>query len=91
MAVSSADTTKDEHGDKIASGCGAASAGVDPALLRTEHGRAGRHAAMLLIDWRKIGPPVYNQAILDAQQAMQEKIAEIDATCYEAEATYWKK
>jgi hypothetical protein len=28
---------------------------------------------------------------MDAQQAMQEKIAEIVATCYETELAYWKK
>jgi uncharacterized protein (DUF2164 family) len=55
--------------------------------------QVGTLKAKLLLDFclREIGPPVYNQAILDAQQAMQEKIAEIDATCYEPESGYWKK
>jgi uncharacterized protein (DUF2164 family) len=49
--------------------------------------------AKLLLDFcvREIGPSVYNQAILDAQAAMQEKIAEIDASCYETEFPYWNK
>ena len=53
----------------------------------------GTLKAKLLLDFclREIGPSVYNQAILDAQAAMQDKIAEIDATCYEAEFGYWKK
>ena len=53
----------------------------------------GELKAKLLLDFclREIGPSVYNQAILDAQAAMQDKIAEIDASCYETEFGYWKK
>ena len=53
----------------------------------------GTLKAKLLLDFclREIGPSVYNQAILDAQAAMQDKIADIDASCYETEFAYWKK
>lgn len=49
--------------------------------------------ARLLLDFclREIGPSVYNQAILDAQAAMQDRIAELQTECYEAEFSYWKK
>ena len=53
----------------------------------------GELKARLLLDFclREIAPSVYNQAVLDAQAALHEKIAEIDATCYETEFGYWKK
>lgn len=49
--------------------------------------------ARLLLDFclREIGPSVYNQAVQDAQAAMQDKIAEIETTCYETEFSYWQK
>ncbi|SFU52913.1 DUF2164 domain-containing protein [Pseudoduganella namucuonensis] len=53
----------------------------------------GELKARLFLDYclREIGPSVYNQAIQDAQAAMQDKIAEIDTTCYEHEFSYWQK
>lgn len=53
----------------------------------------GELKARLLLDYclREIGPSVYNQAILDAQAAMQDRIAEIETVCYETEFSYWKK
>lgn len=53
----------------------------------------GELKAKLLLDFclREIAPSVYNQAILDAQAAMQDRIAEIDTVCYETEFGYWKK
>lgn len=49
--------------------------------------------ARLLLDFcvREIGPSVYNQAVQDAQSAMQDKIAEIETSCYETEFPYWNK
>ncbi|MBF8177886.1 DUF2164 domain-containing protein [Herminiimonas contaminans] len=49
--------------------------------------------AKLLLDYcvRELGPCIYNQAIVDAQSAMQDKVAELDVTCYEAEFGYWSK
>ena len=53
----------------------------------------GELKARLLLDFclREIGPSVYNQAVLDAQAAMQDKIAEIDTVCYKTEFSYWRK
>jgi uncharacterized protein (DUF2164 family) len=53
----------------------------------------GTLKARLLLDFcvREIGPSVYNQAIQDAQAAMQEKVAELDTSCYEREFEYWQK
>lgn len=49
--------------------------------------------ARLLLDFciREIGPSIYNQAITEAQSAMQDKVAELDVSCYEAEFSYWSK
>lgn len=49
--------------------------------------------AMLLLDFclEEIGPTIYNQAIADAQQFMQEKLVDMDANCHEPEFTYWVK
>ena len=49
--------------------------------------------ARLLLDFclREIGPSIYNQAVRDAQEVMQEKISEIDTNCYESEFAYWPK
>lgn len=49
--------------------------------------------AKLLLDFcvREIGPGIYNQAIQDAQSHLQDKVADMDAECYEAEHGYWRK
>ena len=74
---------------------------VEPRLLSSiqhycaEHmdQQVGTLKAKLLRDFclRETGPSAYNQAIADAQQQRQQKIAEIDATCDETEFAYWKK
>ena len=47
----------------------------------------------LLLDFciKEIGPPIYNQAITDAQSHLQDKVAEMDGACHALESTYWKK
>lgn len=49
--------------------------------------------ATLLLDFcvREIGPSIYNQAILDAQSHLQDKVAEMDGDCHETEFSYWRK
>ena len=49
--------------------------------------------ASLLLDFclREIGPTVYNGAITDAQAYMQDKVADVEGSCYEPEFGYWKK
>lgn len=48
--------------------------------------------ASLLLDYflQDIAPSVYNQAVLDAQAFMQEKVADLEASCYEPEFGFWK-
>jgi uncharacterized protein (DUF2164 family) len=38
---------------------------------------------------KEIGPTIYNRAISDAQSYMQDKVADIDGSCYEPEFGYW--
>jgi len=40
---------------------------------------------------KEIGPSIYNQAILDAQSVMADKVSDLDNTCYEPEFMYWEK
>jgi uncharacterized protein (DUF2164 family) len=53
----------------------------------------GELKARLFLDFcvKEIGASIYNQAILDAQSHMQDKVAEMDGACYETEFAYWKK
>ena len=49
--------------------------------------------AILLLDYflEEIGPTIYNKAISDAQAYMQEKLSDLDGTCYEPEFVHWKQ
>ncbi|PLC49803.1 hypothetical protein CR159_10945 [Pollutimonas subterranea] len=38
---------------------------------------------------QEFGPSIYNQAVQDAQEYMQEKAAEMEISCYAPEFTYW--
>ena len=40
---------------------------------------------------QEICPNVYNQAIADAQSFIDEKVSDLDGTCYEPEFDYWKE
>ena len=39
----------------------------------------------------EIGPSVYNGAVADAQTFLRDRLADLEATCYEPEFTYWPK
>ena len=47
--------------------------------------------AELFLDFglREIGACVYNQAIADAQTFFQDKVADLEGSCYEPEFDYW--
>jgi uncharacterized protein (DUF2164 family) len=53
----------------------------------------GELKAGLLLDFclKEICPTVYNLAIREAQAYMQEKVTDLDGTCFQVEMTYWKK
>ena len=48
--------------------------------------------ATLLLEFclKEIGPTIYNKAISDAETFLQDKVADLDNTCWEPELSYWK-
>ena len=53
----------------------------------------GELKARLVLEFclKEIGPSVYNRAVADAQSFMQERVTDLDGSCYEPEFGYWKK
>ena len=49
--------------------------------------------ASLLLDYfiNELGPVVYNQAIIDAQAFMNDKLNDLDSSCYKPEFIFWQK
>ena len=49
--------------------------------------------ASLLLDFclREIAPSIYNQAIADAQAYMQDRIGDLEDSCYQPEFAYWTR
>ena len=47
--------------------------------------------ALLTFFLADIGPAIYNQAIADAQESMQARVAEIDIELHETPVEYWTK
>lgn len=47
--------------------------------------------ADLLLDYvlREIGPTIYNRAVADAQVYLRDRVADLEAACYEKEFGYW--
>lgn len=48
-------------------------------------------AGLLDFILKEIGPSVYNVAVADAQVFLRDRLADLDATCYEPEFAYWPK
>ena len=55
-------------------------------------GDIGELKASLLLRYalEEIGPSVYNQAIADAQAFFNEKVEDLENTCFAKEFGYWK-
>jgi uncharacterized protein (DUF2164 family) len=53
----------------------------------------GELKASLVLEYflKEIAPTIYNIAIGDAQAYINERISDIEGTCYEQEFTYWKR
>lgn len=56
-------------------------------FLENHDEEIGDLKAGFLLDFviKKLGPPVYNQAIKDAQAYFQQKVEDLDGACYEPE------
>ena len=48
--------------------------------------------ASLLLDFclQEICPSVYNQAIIDARSFMEDRLSDLEDTCYKPEFNYWQ-
>jgi uncharacterized protein (DUF2164 family) len=49
--------------------------------------------ARLLLDFllKEVAPSIYNTAIAHAQAFLRDRLADLEATCYEPEFAYWAK
>jgi uncharacterized protein (DUF2164 family) len=49
--------------------------------------------ASLFLDFclQEICPSIYNQAIIDARSFIEDKLSDLEDTCYEPEFDYWEK
>ena len=47
-------------------------------------------AALLNFFVAEVGPSIYNQAVLDVQQRLQERLQELDIEVHEEEFQYWR-
>ncbi len=54
--------------------------------------RIGNLQAAALLDFllKEIGPSIYNQAVHDAQNQLQQRVQELDIDVHEEEFSYWK-
>jgi uncharacterized protein (DUF2164 family) len=48
-------------------------------------------AALLKFFVAEIGPSIYNQAVSDAQQRLQSRVAELDIECHAEEFAFWRQ
>ena len=46
--------------------------------------------ALLGFFLQEIGPSVYNRGVADAQERLQQRVAEVDFEVHEAEFAYWQ-
>lgn len=53
----------------------------------------GNVAAGALLNFfvEEIGPAIYNRAVLDVQERLQARIAELDIEVHEEEFDYWRR
>jgi uncharacterized protein (DUF2164 family) len=68
-------------------------ASIKRYFLESMEEEMGDLKASLLLDFclKEIAPTVYNQAVADAQSYMQDKVGDLEDSCYQPEFTYWKR
>ncbi len=62
-------------------------------LTENFEGDVGELKANLFLRFclEELGPPIYNQAIADAQAYFQERAADLENVCFVKEGSYWTK
>jgi len=55
--------------------------------------KIGNIAASGLLSFflEEVGPSIYNKGVIDAQERMQSRVAELDIEVHEDEFVYWRK
>lgn len=48
-------------------------------------------ALLLKFFLKEIGPSAYNAGVADSQAFLRDRLADLEATCYEPEFVYWPK
>ncbi|WCM88271.1 DUF2164 domain-containing protein [Acidovorax sp. NCPPB 3576] len=76
---------KDVHQQAVAS--------IERYFRENMEEKIGNIAASGLLGFflEEIGPSVYNQAVADVQERLQQRVAEIDIEVHEDEFRYWQK
>ena len=67
-------------------------ASIERYFLENMEEKIGNVAASGLLGFflQEIGPSIYNQAVADAQERLQARVAELDIEVHEEEFSYWR-
>lgn len=76
---------KEAHKEAVAS--------IERYFERNMEERIGNIAAAALLNFfvEEIGPSIYNKAVADVQERLQQRILELDLEVHEDEFPYWRK
>ena len=77
--------TKEVHKQAVAS--------IERYFEQNMEEKIGNIAASGLLGFflEEIGPAIYNQAVADVQERLQQRVAELDIEVHEDEFQYWRK
>ena len=70
-----------------------AMASIERYFLQENGEAIGNMAAGALLNFfvAEVGPAIYNQAVAEAQERMQERVAELDIELHEDAFTFWSR
>jgi uncharacterized protein (DUF2164 family) len=76
---------KDAHKEAVAS--------IERWFRENMEEKIGNIAAGALLNFllEEIGPSIYNQAVADVQERLQQRVSELDIEVHEDEFQYWRK
>jgi uncharacterized protein (DUF2164 family) len=68
-------------------------ASIERYFLENMEEKIGNIAASALLGFflEEVAPLVYNQAVAEVQERLQQRVSEIDIEVYEEEFAYWRK
>jgi uncharacterized protein (DUF2164 family) len=76
---------KDTHKEAVAS--------IERYFRENMEEKIGNVAAGALLSFflEEIGPSIYNQAVADVQERLQQRVSDLDIEVHEDEFQYWRK